>query len=185
MSASSAGHPSSTRSRTFSDQYEIGMEYSGYATEWDEVIYRGAITDGEFIAFWLKDQRVIAGMNVNVWDVNEDVQRLIRARREINPAALGDQSAPLATGRERRAWRSPRSAKLGRLGRDRVLSASEHDRPNVRLIDDRDSLRLMAVRRGSIGTRQEGRRRTWCRRAQATSSPWPGRSRGSRAQART
>jgi 3-phenylpropionate/trans-cinnamate dioxygenase ferredoxin reductase subunit len=78
----------------FSDQYEIGMEYSGYATEWDEVIYRGAISDGEFIAFWLKDQRVIAGMNVNVWDVNEDVQRLIRSRQEINPAALRDQSTP-------------------------------------------------------------------------------------------
>jgi 3-phenylpropionate/trans-cinnamate dioxygenase ferredoxin reductase component len=79
----------------FSDQYEIGMEYSGYATEWDEVIYRGAISDGEFIAFWLKGQRVIAGMNVNVWDVNEDVQRLIRSRQEINPAALRDQSTPL------------------------------------------------------------------------------------------
>jgi 3-phenylpropionate/trans-cinnamate dioxygenase ferredoxin reductase subunit len=79
----------------FSDQYEIGMEYSGYATEWDEVIYRGAISDGEFIAFWLKDQRVIAGMNVNVWDVNEDVQRLIRSRQEINPGALRDQSTPL------------------------------------------------------------------------------------------
>jgi 3-phenylpropionate/trans-cinnamate dioxygenase ferredoxin reductase subunit len=79
----------------FSDQYEIGMEYSGYATEWDEVIYRGAISDGEFIAFWLKDQRVIAGMNVNVWDVNEDVQRLIRSRQQINPAALRDKDTPL------------------------------------------------------------------------------------------
>jgi 3-phenylpropionate/trans-cinnamate dioxygenase ferredoxin reductase component len=79
----------------FSDQYEIGMEYNGYATEWDEVIYRGAISDGEFIAFWLKDQRVVAGMNVNVWDVNEDIQRLIRSRQEINPAALRDQSTPL------------------------------------------------------------------------------------------
>ena len=79
----------------FSDQYEIGMEYSGYATEWDQVIYRGAVGDGEFIAFWLKDQRVIAGMNVNVWDVNEDVQALIRSRQEINPAALRDKDTPL------------------------------------------------------------------------------------------
>ena len=79
----------------FSDQYEVGMEYSGYVTEWDEIIYRGAVDDGEFIAFWLKDQRVIAGMNVNVWDVNEDVQRLIRSRQEINPAALRDQGTPL------------------------------------------------------------------------------------------
>lgn len=80
----------------FSDQYEVGMEYSGYATEWDEVIYRGAINDGEFIAFWLKDQRVIAGMNVNVWDVNEDVQTLIRSRQDVNPAALRDQDTPLS-----------------------------------------------------------------------------------------
>jgi 3-phenylpropionate/trans-cinnamate dioxygenase ferredoxin reductase component len=86
----------------FSDQYEIGMEYSGYATEWDEVIYRGAVDGGEFIAFWLKDQRVIAGMNVNVWDVNEDVQTLIRSRQEINPAALRDQSTPLGELTNRR-----------------------------------------------------------------------------------
>jgi 3-phenylpropionate/trans-cinnamate dioxygenase ferredoxin reductase component len=80
----------------FSDQYEVGMEYSGYATEWDEVIYRGALSDGEFIAFWLKDQRVIAGMNVNVWDVNEDVQALIRSRQEITPEALRDKDTPLS-----------------------------------------------------------------------------------------
>jgi 3-phenylpropionate/trans-cinnamate dioxygenase ferredoxin reductase component len=79
----------------FSDQYEIGMEYSGYATEWDEVVFRGALSDGEFIAFWLKDRRVLAGMNVNVWNVNEDVQKLIRSRREINPAALRDKDTPL------------------------------------------------------------------------------------------
>jgi 3-phenylpropionate/trans-cinnamate dioxygenase ferredoxin reductase component len=80
----------------FSDQYDVGMEYSGYATEWDEVVYRGAISDGEFIAFWLKDHRVIAGMNVNVWDVNEDVQALVRSRQEIDTAALRDKDTPLA-----------------------------------------------------------------------------------------
>jgi 3-phenylpropionate/trans-cinnamate dioxygenase ferredoxin reductase subunit len=79
----------------FSDQYEIGMEYSGYATEWDEVICRGAMSDGEFIAFWLKDRRVIAGMNVNVWDVNEEVQALIRSQQEVDPAALRDKDTPL------------------------------------------------------------------------------------------
>ncbi len=79
----------------FSDQYEIGMEYSGYATEWDEVIYRGAMSDGEFVAFWLKDRQVIAGMNVNIWDVNEDVQALIRSRQEIDPSTLRDKDTPL------------------------------------------------------------------------------------------
>src|SRR5205823_13304080 len=52
----------------FSDQYDVGMEYSGYATDWDEVVFRGDPQGREFIAFWLADGRVVAGMNVNVWD---------------------------------------------------------------------------------------------------------------------
>jgi len=79
----------------FSDQYDVGMEYSGHASESDEIVYRGALADGAFIAFWLKDRRVIAGMNVNVWDVNDDVQALIRSRQEINVAALRDEDTPL------------------------------------------------------------------------------------------
>jgi 3-phenylpropionate/trans-cinnamate dioxygenase ferredoxin reductase subunit len=79
----------------FSDQYEVGMEYSGYATRWDEVVFRGDPDDGEFIAFWLRDRRVVAGMNVNVWDVNEHVQALIRSRQTVDTAALGDPDTPL------------------------------------------------------------------------------------------
>lgn len=79
----------------FSDQYEIGMEYSGFASEWDRVIFRGDRDAGEFIAFWLKDDQVVAGMNVNVWDVSEQVQSLIRSRHRINPAALADPDTPL------------------------------------------------------------------------------------------
>jgi 3-phenylpropionate/trans-cinnamate dioxygenase ferredoxin reductase subunit len=79
----------------YSDQYDVGMEYSGYAPEWDEVVFRGERDSGEFIAFWLKDQRVIAGMNVNVWDVNEHVQALIRTRKPIQIAALRDPDTPL------------------------------------------------------------------------------------------
>jgi len=25
----------------FSDQYDVGMEYSGYVPQWDEVVFRG------------------------------------------------------------------------------------------------------------------------------------------------
>jgi 3-phenylpropionate/trans-cinnamate dioxygenase ferredoxin reductase component len=80
----------------FSDQYDVGMEYSGYATDWDEVAFRGDPASREFIAFWLKDERVLAGMNVNVWDVNEHIQALIRARRQIDRARLADADVPLA-----------------------------------------------------------------------------------------
>ena len=79
----------------FSDQYDVGMEYSGYAPRWEEVVFRGERDSGEFIAFWLQDQRVIAGMNVNVWDVNDQVQALIRTRKPVKTAALSDPDTPL------------------------------------------------------------------------------------------
>jgi 3-phenylpropionate/trans-cinnamate dioxygenase ferredoxin reductase subunit len=79
----------------FSDQYEIGMEYSGFATEWDQVVFRGDRDTAEFIAFWLKDGRVLAGMNVNVWDVTEHIQALIRSRQPVDLAALSDPDTPL------------------------------------------------------------------------------------------
>jgi len=79
----------------FSDQYDVGMEYSGYATSWDEVVFRGDRDGGEFVALWLRDGVVVAGMNVNVWDVNDHVQALIRSRRQVDPAELGDLDTPL------------------------------------------------------------------------------------------
>jgi 3-phenylpropionate/trans-cinnamate dioxygenase ferredoxin reductase subunit len=79
----------------FSDQYDVGMEYSGHATEWDEVVFRGSRDSGEFVAFWLQDGRVVAGMNVNVWDVNEHVQELIRSRARVNTAELADPDTAL------------------------------------------------------------------------------------------
>jgi 3-phenylpropionate/trans-cinnamate dioxygenase ferredoxin reductase subunit len=79
----------------FSDQYEVGMEYSGHAPESDQVVLRGDREGGEFVAFWLRQGRVIAGMNVNVWDVNEHVQALIRSRREVDALALADADTPL------------------------------------------------------------------------------------------
>jgi 3-phenylpropionate/trans-cinnamate dioxygenase ferredoxin reductase subunit len=79
----------------FSDQYDVGMEYSGCAPKWDEVVFRGDRADGSFIAFWLQDARVVAGMNVNIWDVNDHVQALIRSRRPVDMAALSDPDTPL------------------------------------------------------------------------------------------
>ena len=79
----------------FSDQYDLGMEYSGFATEWDGIVFRGDPADREFIAFWLREGRIVAGMNANIWDVNDDVQALIRSRRRVDVAALTDPDTPL------------------------------------------------------------------------------------------
>ena len=81
----------------FSDQYDVGMEYAGHATEWDEVVFRGDVEGREFIAFWLKDGRVLAGMNVNVWDVTDDIQAVIRSRTQVDPAKLRDPDVELAS----------------------------------------------------------------------------------------
>ncbi|MCX4880623.1 NAD(P)/FAD-dependent oxidoreductase [Streptomyces sp. NBC_00847] len=81
----------------FSDQYDLGMEYSGWAPpgSYDEVVIRGDAGKREFIAFWVKDGRVLAGMNVNVWDVTEPIQRLIRSRTQVDTEALADPHVPL------------------------------------------------------------------------------------------
>jgi 3-phenylpropionate/trans-cinnamate dioxygenase ferredoxin reductase component len=79
----------------FSDQYETGMEYGGYATEWDEVVFRGDVDAREFIAFWIKDDRVLAGMNMNVWDVNESIRDLIRSGQRVDRKRLIDPDVPL------------------------------------------------------------------------------------------
>ena len=71
----------------FSDQYDLGMEYSGWAPpgSYDQVVLRGDAGKREFIAFWLKDGRVLAGMNVNVWDVTDPIQQLIRSGAPVDP----------------------------------------------------------------------------------------------------
>ncbi|WP_434445620.1 NAD(P)/FAD-dependent oxidoreductase [Lentzea sp. E54] len=79
----------------YTDQYDLGMEYVGHASGYDQVVVRGDVTRREFIAFWLKDEVVVAGMNVNIWDVTDAVKGLIRSSAQIDPARLADPSVPL------------------------------------------------------------------------------------------
>ena len=80
----------------FSDQYDIGMEYLGFARSWDRVVFRGDPATREFIAFWLVGQRVVAGMNVNVWDVTDSIRALISSRVVVDDRRLADPDVPLA-----------------------------------------------------------------------------------------
>jgi 3-phenylpropionate/trans-cinnamate dioxygenase ferredoxin reductase subunit len=82
----------------FTDQYDLGMEYTGYTPpEQDRpVVVRGDLDKREFIAFWLDpEQRVSAGMNVNIWDVTDPIERLIRSRTPIDPDRLANPNIPL------------------------------------------------------------------------------------------
>src|SRR4051812_5252986 len=79
----------------FSDQYDVGMEYAGlHDPGSDELVLRGDMASREFVAFWLRDDKLVAGMNVNVWDVSDPIQELIRSGASVDRARLTDPDVP-------------------------------------------------------------------------------------------
>jgi 3-phenylpropionate/trans-cinnamate dioxygenase ferredoxin reductase component len=44
---------------------------------------------------WLRDGQVVAGMNVNVWDVAPLVERLVASNARVDPKQLTDPRLPL------------------------------------------------------------------------------------------
>jgi 3-phenylpropionate/trans-cinnamate dioxygenase ferredoxin reductase component len=83
----------------FTDQYDLSMEYTGDIgpAGYDRVIFRRYADSGQMIVFWLYEQRILAGMNINIWDVADDIERLIQSARPINADDLGNPAIPLAT----------------------------------------------------------------------------------------
>jgi 3-phenylpropionate/trans-cinnamate dioxygenase ferredoxin reductase subunit len=73
------------------------MEYAGHALSYDRVVFRGDPASFEFMAFWMRGDRVAAGMNANVWDVNEDVQALVRSGASVDDEALRDPGVALGS----------------------------------------------------------------------------------------
>lgn len=80
----------------FTDQYDVWMEYTGYAADGAELVIRGDLVAGEFIAFWLRDDRLIAGMNVNIKGVPDTIAALVASGEALDRAALADPSVDLA-----------------------------------------------------------------------------------------
>jgi 3-phenylpropionate/trans-cinnamate dioxygenase ferredoxin reductase subunit len=72
----------------FTDQYDLGMEYRGLADPSDELVVRGDLASRQFIAFWLRDGRLRAAMNVNVWDDGTALSALVDAQATVTPAQL-------------------------------------------------------------------------------------------------
>lgn len=82
----------------FSDQFDLGMEYSGdiQPSAKTELVIRGDLASKLFIAFWVSQGRVVAGMNVNIWDQIGDIQSLVRSGRVVDTSKLSDVAVPLA-----------------------------------------------------------------------------------------
>jgi 3-phenylpropionate/trans-cinnamate dioxygenase ferredoxin reductase subunit len=85
----------------YSDQYDAGLEYTGYVPRGaeTEVVLRGDPASGAFMAFWVVPEgegvRVLAGMHVNTWDTIDAIIALIRAEHPIGPDRLADPEIPL------------------------------------------------------------------------------------------
>jgi 3-phenylpropionate/trans-cinnamate dioxygenase ferredoxin reductase subunit len=80
----------------YSDQYDLGMEYTGWASPSDQLVVRGSLADRQFVAVWLVDGRVVAGMNANIWDAAKPIEGLIRSRAVVDVDALADPSVPIS-----------------------------------------------------------------------------------------
>ena len=79
----------------YTDQYDFGMEYAGYAPRWDRVVFRGDPSSRRFIAFWFHGDRVVAGMNANIWKVNGAISAIVRSRAAVHVDRLVDEDVPL------------------------------------------------------------------------------------------
>ncbi len=84
-----AGDPYVLRPFFFSDQYDLGCEYRGFADPAkDRLVLRGDLASREFTAFWLRDGAVAAAMNVNQWDDGDTLQELVDTGRPITDKEL-------------------------------------------------------------------------------------------------
>ncbi|HEV2361149.1 MAG TPA: FAD-dependent oxidoreductase [Acidimicrobiales bacterium] len=80
----------------FSDQFDLGMEYRGFADGTDEVVVRGDVDNREFLAFWVREGRVAAAMNANVWDQGDNLEALVANAVVVDAAELADPLVDLA-----------------------------------------------------------------------------------------
>ncbi|MHB1614242.1 MAG: NAD(P)/FAD-dependent oxidoreductase [Actinomycetes bacterium] len=86
----------------YSDQYDLGMEYNGHVPPGalTRVVFRGDSDGREFLAFWIDpSDRVLAGMNANIWDAGDDIKTLVQARAMVDLVRLADSEVALADAR--------------------------------------------------------------------------------------
>lgn len=84
----------------FTDQYDVWMEYTGYSCDGADLVLRGDPSTGEtaqFVAFWLRGGRLVAGMNVNLKGLPDVIAGLVASGRSLDPDALADPDVDLTT----------------------------------------------------------------------------------------
>jgi 3-phenylpropionate/trans-cinnamate dioxygenase ferredoxin reductase component len=81
----------------WSDQYDVNLQYGGFAMKWDDVVTRGSLEDRDGVAFYLKDRVVLAALGLNRGKDVRRAMKLISARATPDPAALSNPDIDLRT----------------------------------------------------------------------------------------
>jgi 3-phenylpropionate/trans-cinnamate dioxygenase ferredoxin reductase component len=82
----------------YTDQYDAGMEYWGWADpRVDTAVVRGKPEEGAYVVVWLSpDGQVDAAMHVNQWDDADAVKALVQAKLTLDPARFTDLDVALS-----------------------------------------------------------------------------------------
>jgi 3-phenylpropionate/trans-cinnamate dioxygenase ferredoxin reductase subunit len=86
----------------WSDQYDAHLQYAGVHTTWDELVVRGSLQSGAFLACYIKDGLIDAAVALNRPRELRRVMPLIKARRPVNLDDLRDERIDLRALRENR-----------------------------------------------------------------------------------
>jgi 3-phenylpropionate/trans-cinnamate dioxygenase ferredoxin reductase subunit len=79
----------------WSDQYEANLQYAGFHTKWEQLVVRGRLESGGYLACYVNNGRIDAAVGLNR---AKDVRRvipLIKARRAVNLEQLRDESVDM------------------------------------------------------------------------------------------
>jgi len=71
-------------------QFGVTLNYVGHASGWDGIVYKGDVNEQEFLAFYVKDHRVLAAAGMNRDRELAFIEELFRLNRMPSPDRLRD-----------------------------------------------------------------------------------------------
>ena len=79
----------------WSDQYDANLQYVGFHTEWEQLVVRGRLDSGSYLACYVNEGRIDAAVGLNRAKDVRRVMPLIQSRRAVNLDQLRDETVDL------------------------------------------------------------------------------------------
>jgi 3-phenylpropionate/trans-cinnamate dioxygenase ferredoxin reductase subunit len=87
--------PYNDRLWVWSDQYDTNLQMVGAPTEWDRIVYRGALASGSFSVYYLLAGRVVAVNAINAGREMRAAERILASGAVLDPDLLADPETNL------------------------------------------------------------------------------------------